>query len=89
MRTPKFTGTFQKDIKLAKKRGKDLKKLEKLIFLILQNKPLPPKYKTHPLKGNYVDHLDCHIEPDWLLIYRIEFDFVVFARTGTHADLFG
>jgi mRNA interferase YafQ len=88
MRKIEYTGAFHKDIKIIKKRGKDLKKLETLMRLIIENSPLSEKYKTPPLKGDYNDYMDSHIEPDWLLIYRIENDRVVFTRTGTHSDLF-
>jgi mRNA interferase YafQ len=88
MRTASFSKSFQKDIKLAEKRHKDLSKLKTLISEILSGKPLDEKYKTHMLKGNYAHYWDSHIEPDWLLIYKIVGDEVIFARTGTHADLF-
>ena len=88
MRKPEFTGAFRQDVKIAKKRRKDMKKLEVLMQLIIDENPIPEKYKTHPLKGNYADYTDSHIEPDWLLIYHIENDRVLFARTGSHSDLF-
>lgn len=88
MRKPEFTGAFRQDIQVAKKRKKDMKKLEVLMWLIIEESPIPEKYKTHPLKGDYIDYTDSHIEPDWLLIYRIKDDRVLFARTGSHSDLF-
>ena len=62
--------------------------LKKVIKMILDGKALPPKYKDHPLTGNYKGRRDCHIEPDWLLIYKKEKDSIIFERTGTHSDLF-
>lgn len=88
MRKPEFTGAFHRDIKIAKKRKKDMKKMEIFMRLMIEGSPIPEKYKTHPLKGEYTDYLDSHIEPDWLIIYRIENDRVLFARTGSHSDLF-
>ncbi len=88
MRKSEFTGAFRRDIKVAMKRKKDMKKLEILMQLIIDENPIPEKYKTHPLKGDYTDFTDSHIEPDWILIYRIENDRVLFVRTGSHSDLF-
>lgn len=88
MRKPEFTSTFRQDVKIAKKRKKNMKKLEVLMRFIIEGDPIPEKYKTHPLKGDYVDYTDSHIEPDWLLIYRIKDDRVLFARTGSYSDLF-
>ncbi len=82
------TNQFKKDIKRLQKRGKDLEKLKSLVDLFLAQKPLPPKYRDHPLGGSWVGHRDCHIEPDWLLIYKILDDEVRLERTGTHSDLF-
>ena len=85
-----YTTKIKKDIKLIKKRNYDLKKFDEVIDLLCENKPLPPKYLDHNLSGDYAGYRECHIEPDWLLIYRIEnntLTLVVF-RTGTHSDLF-
>ncbi len=79
---------FEKDVKLSKKRGKDLEKLKDVMCLLAEEKQLPPKYKDHPLSGNYVNRRECHIEPDWLLIYKMEPGLIIFERTGTHSDLF-
>ena len=71
------------------KAGYDMEKLKEVIKLILLNqRPLPPKYKDHPLRGKWQPKWELHIEPDWLLIYQISGDQCFFARTGTHADLF-
>lgn len=82
------TNQFKKDIKRAQKRGKDLAKLKALIDVLLAGKPLPAKNRDHPLGGDWAGHRDCHIEPDWLLIYRVLDDEIRLERTGTHSDLF-
>lgn len=84
-----YTNQFKKDLKLAKKRGKSIKKLKSIMTKISNEEPLDPKYKEHKLIGNYKGRFECHIEPNWLLIYLIAKDEVVFERTGSHSDLFG
>ena len=79
---------FRRDVKLAKRRGKDMSKLRELILLLAEGDHLPPGYKDHPLSGECKHHRDCHIEPDWLLIYKIDGDDLYLVRTGTHSDLF-
>ncbi|WP_312354436.1 type II toxin-antitoxin system YafQ family toxin [Pantoea vagans] len=79
---------FKRDIKRVEKRGKDMAKLRAVIMLILSGEPLPAVLKDHPLQGEYRGFRDLHIEPDWLLIYRVEDDALHLARTGTHSDLF-
>jgi mRNA interferase YafQ len=79
---------FKRDVKLARRRGKDMAKLRELILLLAQGGPLPPRYNGHPLAGEWKHHRDCHLEPDWLLIYKIDGDDLFLVRTGTHADLF-
>ena len=88
MRTPSYTRYFAKDMKLVKKRGKDTDKIRKVITWILEDKPLDARLRDHKLSGNYADHRECHIEPDWLLIYKLEPGIAIFVRTGTHSDLF-
>lgn len=85
-----YHSKFKKDIKVIKKRNYDLSKLEKVIEILVQEKNLPARYKDHALTGNYKDFRECHILPDWLLIYRIEKDILtlVLSRTGTHSNLF-
>jgi len=83
-----FTNKFKKDLKLSKKRGKDTQKLDKIIDLLIKEKPLPERYRDHFLTGDYKDHRECHIEPDWLLIYLKSKKTLMLVRTGTHADLF-
>lgn len=85
---PVTTTRFEKDVKLARKRGKDLARLRKIMELLLEGKKLPHKNLDHWLKGNYNDRRECHIEPDWLLIYKPEEVEIIFERTGTHSDLF-
>jgi mRNA interferase YafQ len=83
-----YTKRFEKDVKLQRKRGKDLDKLNKIMSTLLDNETLLPKYRDHWLTGNYVDRRECHIEPDWLLIYKPLDKEIIFERTGTHSDLF-
>lgn len=82
------TGQFKKDIKNQIKRGKDPEKLLALVDLLLARKPLPYKSKDHPLIGKWKGCRDCHLEPDWILIYRINEDELRLERTGSHSDLF-
>jgi mRNA interferase YafQ len=84
-----ISGTqFARDVKLAQKRGKDMSKLRELIELLVAGKPLPTRYKDHALAGEWSHYRDCHIEPDWLLIYKIDGDNLYLVRPGTHSDLF-
>ena len=83
-----FTGQFKKDYKLCKKRGYDMVLLQNIIDTLAIPKDLPEKNNDHSLIGNYANKRECHILPDWLLIYRIEGDELVLYRTGTHSDLF-
>lgn len=80
---------FDKEFTKQIQRGKDVEKLIQVMDLILEEQPLPPKYKDHSLKGNWQGYRECHIEGDWLLIYKVEKGTVFFAHTGTHSDLFG
>jgi mRNA interferase YafQ len=82
------TSQFKRDVKLAERRGKDMAKLRELILLLVEQKPLPPRYTDHALGGDWKHHRDCHIEPDWLLLYKIDGNDLYLVRTGTHADLF-
>jgi mRNA interferase YafQ len=79
---------FRRDVKLAKRRGKDMSKLREVITLLAEGSRLPPWRKDHPLRGGWKHHRDCHVEPDWLLIYKIDGQDLYLVRTGTHADLF-
>jgi mRNA interferase YafQ len=86
--TPVRSGQFRRDVKRGEKRGKDLRKLLRLLELLIAKEELPASYKDHPLKGDWQGYRDAHIEPDWLLIYRVAGDEIHLARTGSHADLF-
>lgn len=88
MRRPDYSGQFKRDVKQSQKRGKDLGKLKVLLGLLIDGKPLPATCRDHPLKGGWLGFRDAHIEPDWLLIYKIAGDVVRFERTGRHTDLF-
>ena len=87
----KTTSQFKRDYKLAMKRGRNLALLEEIVTHLALGEELPEKNRDHALTGDWVGHRECHIQPDWLLIYRIEDDVLVLtlARTGTHSDLFG
>ncbi len=86
-----FTGQFKKDYKLAIKRGCDPKELEAVITLLVNEQPLPEKYRDHALTNsrNYKDMRECHIEPDWLLVYKVLRGILILRliRTGSHIDL--
>ena len=88
MRRPVYSGQFKRDIKRVEKRGKDMAKFKALARLLIAADPLPIRYRDHPLKGEWTSFRDAHIQPDWLLIYKIDGDVLRFERTGTHADLF-
>lgn len=88
MRSPVYSGQFKRDLKTAQKRGKDMEKVKALMRLLIDEKPLPPHFKDHPLRGQWRSFRDAHIEPDWLLIYKIDGNAVRFERTGRHTDLF-
>jgi len=85
---PVFTKQFEKDIKLAVKRGKDTSKIKTLIIMLLKKEIIPARYHDHKLSGKFRHRRECHIEPDWLLIYKIQDELIIFERTGTHTDLF-
>ena len=82
------TSQFKKDIKKQLRKGKNQQKLLEVIELLLSENPLPEKNKDHPLKGNWKGRRDCHIEPDWVLIYKISKDELLLERTRTLSDLF-
>jgi mRNA interferase YafQ len=82
------TKQFKKDVKRMRKRGKDLDKIKAVIDLLVAEEPLPPKNRDHKLGGNWIGRRDCHIEPDWILIYKLTEDELLLERTGTHSDLF-
>jgi mRNA interferase YafQ len=92
MLKPEFTGQFKKDYKLAVKRGCKPEALQEVITLLMNEQPLPEKYRDHALVNsrNYKDMRECHIEPDWLLVYKIVQENLILKliRTGSHSDLF-
>jgi mRNA interferase YafQ len=86
--TPTPTATFKKDVKRQEKRSKDLGKLRAVLATLCARRPLDPKHKDHALGGEWRGWRDCHIEPDWVLIYKVDGGELKLGRTGTHADLF-
>lgn len=84
------TGQFRKDYKRIKKRGYDLKKLDAVIDRLLREEPLEERHRDHALIGGYIGFRECHVQPDWLLVYSIDEGNLILtaSRTGTHADLF-
>lgn len=84
------TSNFKKDLRRMIKRGANMELLDEVIQILLRRKTLPEKYHDHPLTGNWHGYRDCHIEPDWVLIYRIDDDALILlaTRTDTHSDLF-
>jgi mRNA interferase YafQ len=89
MLQPQQSNQFERDVERARRRGKDLAKLRDVMDALLQPRPLEPKHRDHKLKGHWVGYRECHIEPDWLLIYKLLPNAILFVRTGTHQDLFG
>lgn len=85
-----YSGQFKKDFKRIKKRGLDLARLRFVIDELAHGNTLEPAYKDHCLTGDYASFRECHIQPDWLLIYRVDKDKLVLVaqRTGSHSDLF-
>ena len=86
-----YTNRMKKDAKLMQKRGKDMNKLIEVLALLAEGNPLPAQYKDHQLSGNLSDFRECHIEPDWLLMYQIYDDILIISATatGSHTDLLG
>lgn len=84
-----LSGKFKKSLKLARKRGLDISLLDNIVDKLLQGIPLEKKYKDHPLKGSFAGFRECHIQPDWILIYLVENDILTLTLvdTGSHADL--
>lgn len=90
MITPSYSKQFEKDLKCIKKRGKDINKLKNVITKLVNQEKLELKYHDHKLIGNYQNRRECHIEADWLMIYKLipDENLIIFERTGTHSDLF-
>lgn len=84
------TSCFKKDLKAIRKRGYDLSLMEEIVDTLAAGKPLPAKYRDHLLTGNFAGCRECHITPDWLLIYELAEDMLILylTRTGSHSDLF-
>ena len=90
MLTIEFSSQMKRGVKKMKKRGKDIAKLTQTLAILATEKALPPQYRDHQLKGSLTDFRECHIEPDWLLMYQIFEDKLILScmATGTHDDLF-
>ena len=84
------TSQFKKDYKAAVKRNLDMEQLKKVVKILADGEALPEEYNDHTLKGKYSGYRECHIQPDWLLVYKITEDLLILSlyRTGTHSDLF-
>jgi mRNA interferase YafQ len=83
------TTAFERDLRRLEKQHKDLDKLEEVVNAIQAQRPLPARCRPHALRGNWSGHWDCHVEPDWLLLYRVTETRLTLVRTGTHSELFG
>ena len=88
MLQPEYTSRFQKDLKVVQKRRWNIELLKNIIRLLCSESSLPPKHCDHPLIGGWKGCRECHILPDWLLIYQVNEEMIVFERTGSHSDLF-
>ncbi len=88
MRLPSFTNQFEKDLKRMEKRGKTLSKIKNVIRKLVNEERFDAKFKDHKMVGNYKGRRECHIESDWLLIYKLIDAEIIFERTGSHSDLF-
>jgi mRNA interferase YafQ len=90
MLTIRYSSQFRKDYKIIKKRGYDTRLFEEAVGILSVEQSLPSKYRDHALTGDYTGHRECHITPDWLLIYKIQDNQLILelTRTGTHSDLF-
>ena len=83
------TAAFRRDLRKLSRQGADLSKLGNIVELLVAKKILEPRHRDHPLSGDWKGFRDCHVQPDWVLIYRVEDDELQLARTGSHSDLFG
>ena len=90
MLTPDYSSKFKKDLKLIEKRSMDMNKILAVMLDLVNEIPLQPMHKEHQLHGEYKGFIECHIEPDWLLVYKIDkaASEIYFTRTGTHSDIF-
>jgi len=87
MYTPAYTRQFEKDLKRCRRRGKNLEKFKILARTLIAGQSLDPIHRDRRLLGNHVGRRDCHIESDWVLIYKIDHERIIFERMGTHSDL--
>jgi len=88
-RTVVTSKPYEKDAKRARTRGKDMARLVAIVEALRDRRPLDPRHRDHALVGDWRGYRECHIQPDWLLIYRLDEETVSLARTGSHSDLFG
>jgi mRNA interferase YafQ len=88
MLRPSFTTQLKRDLKLMIRRGCDEERFKETARKLIQGESLETRYRNHKLQGNFQGRWECHIAPDWLLVYKIEGDCIIFERMGTHADLF-
>lgn len=88
MKRPSFSRTFERDVKRCQKRGYDLARFKEVVPLLLTGATLPPRCRLHRLSGDYENTWECHLAPDWLLVFSETSEAVTFLRMGTHADLF-
>lgn len=89
MLSPFFTSKFKKDFLRMQAQGKAMEKLEAVMQTLIEERPLPAKHKDHPLHHNWFGRRECHVEPDWLLVYKLAEKTIVFERTGSHSEIFG
>jgi len=88
MRKPNYTTQFERDLRLQERRGKDLAKLKEVLAALINEEVLAERYRDYPLRGNFKNGRECHVEPDWLLIYKLVGEEIIFERTGRQSDLF-
>jgi mRNA interferase YafQ len=88
MLKPRYTAQFERDLRRLQRRGKDTGKLKVVLAGLINEDPLPERHRDHALMGAYKGRHECHIEPDWLLIYKLVEDQIVFERMGSHSDLY-
>ena len=88
MLKPAYTKQFKKDLKRMIKRGKDKNRIKSILLTLINEDQLETKFKDHKLLGNFRNRRVCHIEPDWLHVYKVETERIIFERTGSHSDLF-
>jgi len=79
---------YRRDLKRCEKRGKPMEKMRQVILLLLSAEPLPARYRDHTLSGDWIGHRECHVDPDWLLIHKVDTESLYLVRTGSHSDLF-